>query len=1677
MSPQRPAFKLIASLLCFLQIWVGWPAVILIALSPAHAVDPVSAVEAEALAAAQVEPVLGRDEGIADTSVAFSNDPSDEEIQLARVFPEPLIPVGSVVVDGENVAIAEALAQYAGQADRADISALKSFLEKYPTSRWSPALQTNVALLLRNSGFFTSSMEMFETVWNTAKSDETQVGQSLADRALGELADLNARFGRFNRLEELFTEADSRDITGRAQNLISHARQGHWIMTNKPSEGFRCGPYAVNAVMNSQDGTETIDPVIAKEPSTQQGTSLDQLQKLSQRAGREMIPAKRAPGAAWAVPMVVHWKVGHFAAITRTYKGKFLVEDPTFGGELWVTAEALEAEATGFGLVPNQDGRLPAGWSAISAEEASKIWGKGGSEGSDPNATSCENEKTSCSSGTGMATHGIFKMLATLHLTDAPVGYNPPFGRPVHFRASYTHLEAGQPQNFNFTNLGAFWVNNWVSYAEVDTSGNVIVRLRNGGSESFPFSGYNPLTSEFDSSIYSAAVLRKKSANRYERQLPDGTRELYSQTDGSTGRIFLKQIIDPQGNATTLNYDSNLRLTTIVDGLNQATTITYKSNSGSNAGFYKIYRVTDPFGRYAEFTYDSGLTRLEKIRDVIGIESSFVYGSDGFISRLTTPYGNTDFYQYIPVPIGDGMGRGLLVFLPDGSREVMESYRGHTMMTYYWSRKAMAMAPGDRSMAEQTRWLMSQEGNIMKDVPDWRKQAFEAPVYFTYPAQGDPTESPDPNDPPGTLHRHVGALRHPDTITQALAGGGEQVSRFEYNKLGNVTEHTDPIGRKFEFKYAVNNVDLLEVRQIRNGANQLLKKTIFDKRHLPLKMIAASGRETNFTYNSRGQVLTITNPRNEVTTYTYNANGYLTKIDGSLAGDLDRTEAGYDSFGRLRTITQVEGPGAANAWTVTMDYDALNRPTKTTYPDTTTEETVYSRLDPIRSKDRLGRWTTRIYDALGQKVEERDPQGRLFKYEWCRCGALQKLTDPKGQVTHWSYDAQARLTKKTYPDNSEEIYTYEPVTTSGRLLSVTDPAGNVATYGYHADDSIASITRSAASGFAPVAPVTVSWDPDFRRVSTVSDTYGQYTYAYTPYANDSYGTPQNGRGQLENISFDTLNTTIAYEYDELGRIANRQIDGNSNESSWNYDAAGRLSSWTNALGTFTPTYVNAAYGVERMESLAFPSGQTVNYDWGTNVEDFRLKEIEHLGPGTTALLKFGYVTDAISRISQWKKQRGTEPMERFELGYNRSDELTSAVLRDDSTNAILKQFFYSYDPAANRTSEQIDTAVTSGTFNSLNQLTDISAGGKTRFQGTLNEPGTVTAGGQPAWMQGGTNFVADVSLTSGTNSIAVVAKDANNNTKTNTYQVIVPGGTGKSLSYDLAGNTISDGTHTFTWDAASRLVKITYGDNATSEFGYDAFGRRVKIVEKDSAGNATSTKQFVFDGLAIAEQRDGDNVLTTRYFQDGYVIGANATPAVDQQFYYLRDHLGSIRGVFNRDEQAIEVYQDFDPYGRMTLTDGTNNTASDMSYTGHYRHSKSGMYLTMYRAYSPELARWLSRDPIGEVGGINLYAYVANNPVNYFDPMGAFSWPSVVGVVGGIVSVALFPTYPVVAIGIGVVAAGFLIYDLYDTCNTRQQLEDIVTDTTKNYFDTINELSQPGSENLPDPLNSSSGSQ
>lgn len=62
--------------------------------------------------------------------------------------------------------------------------------------------------------------------------------------------------------------------------------------------------------------------------------------------------------------------------------------------------------------------------------------------------------------------------------------------------------------------------------------------------------------------------------------------------------------------------------------------------------------------------------------------------------------------------------------------------------------------------------------------------------------------------------------------------------------------------------------------------------------------------------------------------------------------------------------------------------------------------------------------------------------------------------------------------------------------------------------------------------------------------------------------------------------------------------------------------------------------------------------------------------------------------------------------------------------------------------------------------------------------------------------------------------------------------------------------------------------------------------------------------------------------------------------------------------------------------------------ASDFGYAAYYWHARSVSNLTIHREYSSTFARWTSRDPVEEIGGLNLYSYVANNPTIFVDPTG-----------------------------------------------------------------------------------------
>jgi RHS repeat-associated protein len=769
------------------------------------------------------------------------------------------------------------------------------------------------------------------------------------------------------------------------------------------------------------------------------------------------------------------------------------------------------------------------------------------------------------------------------------------------------------------------------------------------------------------------------------------------------------------------------------------------------------------------------------------------------------------------------------------------------------------------------------------------------------------------------------------------------------------------------YEYAANELDRLRTKQ-KNGTNyDLLQEITYNSAHRPLTVTDAAGQTTTYTYTGDDQLETVTTPQragiteNRTTTYDQDEDGYLESVTGPATGAT--TSYTYDSYGRTRTVTDSEG------YTMTFDYDTMDRQTKVTYPDSTYEETLYERLDPVRSRDRLGMWTHQIHDALRRVTATVDPLGRTVSQQWCSCGSLDALIDAKGNATKWERDLQGRVTKETRANGSEWIYDYE--TTTSRLKTVTDPKDQVKTYSYFLDDNLAGGGYTNEEHETP--DVSFTYDTAFNRVSTMEDGTGTTTYGYHPVGT----TPPLGAGKLASVDGPLSNDTIIYAYDELGRVVNRAINGVA--LTFVYDALGRIITENNVLGSFSYQYDGVT---SRLKTVTYPNGQTTSYAYYPNNGDHHLEEIHHRRPDGATLSKFNYTYDAVGNILAWAQQQDSDPAKVYDLGYDRVDQLRDAVWRTtDETPTVLKRYAYAYDPAGNRTVEQIDDAPVLSVYDNMNRLTSQTPGGTMRFAGTLDEAATVTIEGAPTTVTSDNRFGGVAQVGAGTTQVVVKAKDYAGNERTNTYEVSVSGSS-KTFTFDANGNMTGDGTRTFEWDAENRLKAVVVGTQRT-EFTYDGEYRRVRILEEQGA-QTVSDKRFVWCGGSLCEERDGSGAVRANFFNQGLIAGSTI-------YYYVNDHLGSVRELTDN-SGAVRARYDYDAFGKATKVSGDQE--SPFTFSGQYAHTSTGLNLAVYRVYDPSLGRWMSEDPIGLADGWNLYWYVRNSPLLLRDALGLQSQTS-----------------------------------------------------------------------------------
>jgi len=1500
--------------------------------------------------------IFGTNSFAEEVGVMAADTIYEEGILNNGVFGEALTPTraGKASTDEDKI-LKVIMDKYQGSGKLMDTGGLEEYIQLHPHSRWNPSLLLSLGRVYYLNGYFVRAINAWSNSWSAVRHTEDIPSRELGDRAVAELLHLLAKIGRYDEMEAIIAQIGDHQPAGSAGVKYDAALRGLNQMKTRPDLAFKCGPYALGEIYSCITSNRLMPSAVADVSSSTQGTSLSEVAGLASLIGLDMVPAVRlGEDAEIIVPSVMHWRVGHFAALVRRSGEHYLVRDPTFGDEFWITKEAIDSEASGSYLVPRD--KLTDGWMLMEDERAATVWGRGAASSEDTDAIKPYDEKClnpeDCFVIRGVPFYNVHAMLVSLNIGFRPFSYDANFGPNIGFNLTYNQRDINQPSSFNYGNVGPLWTHDWLSYVEEANPSaplsQVRLYLRGGGVE--VYKNFNSSTESFDVHPYSGARLSllgsSNGTNHFKRTLPDGSREFYTLSGGGlvNRRAFLTHVYETSHHDGYIQfqYDALLRVTNVVDAGDRRHSVLYHSTN-----IYLIKRVTDPQGNYVELQYDS-FKRISSIRDVFGQTNIFMYATNGFVRSMVTPYGETK-YEHGAKAVGND--RWLEVETPLGERERFEHNHDYT---YYWDSYAYSQAGGASlaySNAVFWHWLRKGDNpSMLSGTLRTRGRPSEPTRYYRYVGQD-------------TNFTREGNTSFPSEILQILSGGVTQRFRYTYNSMGRVTSEIDPLGRNLVYAYATNLVDVISIRSTGSYDGFFIQNASYSN-NLPVHVMRAVGGSVKYEYDAKLLLAYVTNASGSWGRFYYNSSGALTQGVLSAVG----TNHYYrDQNDRLEKYVGADG------YVFTNEYDVYGRLARIKYSDGTYRQYSYTKYDMTAFRDRLGRWTHIAYDPLRRPVSIRDWSGRVTRMEWCGCGGMTELTDPAGRRTEWRRDASGRVAQKVYPDGSSIQYFYDEV---GLLNRVVDPLGQSMWLTYYLDGQVDRISWSNAVNQTPA--VKHYYDPRYGWLDRMDDGQGSTLFSrYLP----TNGTP-SWAGLVQAVDGPLSNDTISLHYDVAGRVTNRTLNGVAVNVS--YDVAGRVVSSTSSLGTNSIEYAPYSFRPVRSE---YAGGLLARYEYAGSANDYRLIRMSYTNSVGSHIRSFAYEYDSEGMITRLTKLRGAFLPEVMRIIYDESGQLAAAVSIDGGAgSAPVHTESFHYDLAGNRVGAQHGARVNYTVFDKLNRAVHQSPGGVFRISGQIDEPGRVWLDAREARVAGDGTFVGEGSGDAHSTSVfEVAAADFSGNVATSVFAAAVTPGEAETYAYDVNGNLLSitsrQSVVRFRWDAADRLISITEGSRE-SRFSYDGMGRRVRRVEVDGAATNLDVR-YVWSGLELVEERSATGaVVRKRYFPDGF---ASINGSQTGLHYYVRDHLGSVTDVLDANGSVLASY-DNSPYGVRTLLSG--NDISEVGFTGHFHHEPSGLVIAPYRFYDPKRGRWLSRDPIGIAGGINLYAYVNNNPINYVDPLG-----------------------------------------------------------------------------------------
>lgn len=939
---------------------------------------------------------------------------------------------------------------------------LEDYLVKRPKGSFSVPISLELATSHWYNGAWSRALALWESAWRTARESRNLNAEEegLADLALGKYLYHATLMGRKEELQKVLKEIEGLSLGSVSSQAVHRAQETLTLMETRPEQNILCGFSAANLICVPL-GKARIFPDVHDDKEAEKfirdGVSLWDIAEHSLEAGGNLqCVFKESQKVQYASPAVIHWRFGHFSAITgATEEGDRLkLKDAQLKFCNWVPTAQIQAETSGYALIPG-DQPVPEGYRSVNKQEAEKVFGRHCVHGYDDEG--CDPTTGKCETPPPMAIYGLNLRRATFVVSDTPIRYQDAGGN----NHSITLSHANRPpvavsevrETFGFSHSSNTWRSDigggrLQATGVLDASkGHPTVRWLPGDGT---YINYTLGTTTYTKKRDEQPILTyHPSELHYRLSFSDGSVDVFGLADTGITPVYmltkrrLPQYLEvpnlppgqTQKHEILYEYDSDKRLSRITDHWGNQTHVSYlrtePAHDLADQSMDKLIRsITDPFGRIARFYYSVD-GRLMKIKDPIGIESSFSYNGS-FIKAFTTPYGTTSF---------DVVGTGVTVTDPLGFKEKIiqtdavphhilnanapepapgemkdlivrdytngsesDAFHGdrthrapvsvggvsfipknnnlHWRNSFYWDKKAMYHGGDDWNAATIYNWRANEESVIVPALSSMREPG-KSRVWFNYPGQTTA-------DGPVTSYQHSRTVRMIENST-----GGTQwvMSRQTYNTLGNPVESTDERGRRLRFNYTPDGQDITTVQHLNpvSGAWVTMRTYTYPNpnKHLPSTVTEASGLRATFTRNAEEQITEV-----RLTKGTANSLAYRFTYSQSGVGSAP-SWPGTPGF--LRKI-EVTSPANPAQWVTTDEF---------TY-DSATIGGVTRFLNRVKTHtDADGYTKTFAYDVLDRLIQVAHPDGSTEAFNFDRqvgntVTPSLDLTATKDRSNRWS---------------------------------------------------------------------------------------------------------------------------------------------------------------------------------------------------------------------------------------------------------------------------------------------------------------------------------------------------------------------------------------------------------------------------------------------------------------------------------------------------------------------------------------------------------------------------------------------------------------------------------------------------------------------------------------------------